>query len=133
MFATINDTNKWAVAIDGYYQLFDSKNDADNFYESSIPEYIEDSCFGSAMILPPQYIPKFIDGTIPTCRLSDCHPINLVDYVSKSQERKCKYEDFQSLDKRLQVFKFKKYLKANPNATFLDFLIEFLEEENEPE
>jgi hypothetical protein len=59
MFMTANDTAKWAVIVDGYFQLFDRKAEAEAMYDKLVPDDIESSNFGSIQLLPPHYAPSF--------------------------------------------------------------------------
>ena len=55
MFATENDTDLWAVAVDGFFELFKTKTEADKFWG-----------------------PKNAK-----CKISDFTPINIKDYITK--------------------------------------------------
>jgi len=70
MFATNNDTDKWLVAIDGHFDLYPSKELAEEVYNSI--DSIEDSPHGSIMILPSSYAsPKRVKDDIAVVKVSD--------------------------------------------------------------
>lgn len=80
MFAVNNNTDKWLVAIDGYFQLFDDENAAKQLYDKY--PCIDDSAFGSMMFLPPHTtISKSGD------KISNYRQIILADYVAKREQK----------------------------------------------
>jgi hypothetical protein len=94
MFGTENDTNKWAVAVDGYFGLFDDKATAEKVYQS-IGGYdgadgLAGTGFSSAQILPPHYKPVYIGGWEPSggiAKLSEYRAIDIADYIRKRPMR----------------------------------------------
>lgn len=86
MFATANNTNKWAVCVDGKFGLFDNKEEADKCYETATKENdISDSPFGSMQLIGPGYRPiNMLAGGEDMTRayLSDFEPIDIEKYIT---------------------------------------------------
>lgn len=91
MFATANDTDVYVLAIDGYFGYL-TRSQAYSAYEKI--GYIDDSPFGSAQVLPPQYYPKDYQGNDmhEGRKVSDFMPIDILDYINKKLARSCNYE-----------------------------------------
>jgi hypothetical protein len=97
MFATHNDTDKWAVCVDGFFGLVETEEEAmaldrDILRGSSAPETDElcETPFGSAAVLRPGYVARFFDGSEPEGgfdRISAHDPIDIADYISKNWTR----------------------------------------------
>lgn len=88
MFVTVNDTNKWAVIVDGYYQLFDSQAQAEAIYGKLVPDGIESSNFGSIQLLPPHYAPAAANPKRPLGKLDQIslhEPTDLLAYAEKME------------------------------------------------
>jgi len=62
MFGTCNDTDKWAVCVDGYFGLFADKVSAERVYDmiggTDGSDGLADTAFGSCCILSPGYRPN---------------------------------------------------------------------------
>lgn len=87
MFATENDTSSWVVCIDGFFQKFDTKEDAIAVY--NLVEDIEDSAHGSIEILPPQTGPiiDFRGNDMTKSKISENKEIDIVGYIAKSKNK----------------------------------------------
>ena len=85
MFATANDTDQWAVAVDGFYELFQSEEEARAVYKSlgASPgeNGLDDTPFGSAQILHPRW-----RVTSKLSLLSDYEPENLRAYIAAAHK-----------------------------------------------
>jgi hypothetical protein len=91
MFATANDTDQFAVAVDARFGLFASKGAAVAAYESITKpgQHFDDSPFGACQLLPPGYVPMHYDGDdMTTCRLSERQPIDIAGYIAKRPARR---------------------------------------------
>jgi len=93
MFATQNPTDKYVVAIDGFFCYAESKTEADSIYDSAMKGsdgYIENSSFWSIDIIPPHHYPRYINNYQPKGGIVDVtkrHPIDLIGYIRKNQKR----------------------------------------------
>lgn len=95
MFATANDTVNFAVAVDGKFGFFSSREQALLAYDSicSPDQHFDDSCFGACQLLPPGYRP--INGLakpgesreMTRALLSEHRAIDIADYIAKRPER----------------------------------------------
>lgn len=94
MFGTNNDTDKYVVAVDGYFGVFDNKKDAEKAY-NMIGGYegsdgLAETPFGSAQFMPPKFTMKYRQGFEPRegmDLISKHKPINIVTYIKKKYER----------------------------------------------
>lgn len=59
MFATANDTDQWAVCVDGYFGLFATQAEAQRVYGliCAAGQHFDDTAFGSCQLLHPGYRP----------------------------------------------------------------------------
>jgi hypothetical protein len=93
MFATANPTDKWVVAIDGFFCYADSKEKAEEIYNLAMKGtdgHIEESGFGSIDIIPPHHYPRYINDYQPEGGIADVTtrtPIDLIGYIQKEQKR----------------------------------------------
>lgn len=89
-FKIWNDTNKFIVIIDRYYQSFDKKKDAYALI-SLLPPCIEDSGFGEANFIAPnaRWTDKFSDE-VANDKISDYKEINLMRYIDLHKKRSLK-------------------------------------------
>jgi hypothetical protein len=84
MFATENDTDKWVVAVDGYFGLFDTEKEADQVYEMIKSKY---NWYNSAQIIEPQHkISDTWSGELPD-KISLHTPIDIKDYIIRMKDR----------------------------------------------
>jgi len=92
-YAINNNTDKWAVIVDGYFGLFDSKEKANMVWDmiggSDDEDGLAETPFGDAELLPPYY-PKNksrsdINGAITY--ISDYKPIDIENYIKKAQHK----------------------------------------------
>jgi hypothetical protein len=121
-FATHNDTDMWAVCVDGFFGLFADKAEAQKVYESvggdEGDDGLAETCFGSACLLPPHYVCKFYDGTEPKGgfdRISAHRPIDIAGYIKKHAER-------AQLNFEMQSLKPQPAVKRLANTHMWDFL-----------
>ncbi len=85
MFNTHNSTNKFAVVIDGHLGLFETESEANEIYESI--GSIEDSAFGSAQIIPANYIcTGCMHDTHDDVALHISEAEDLLAYVKRSEK-----------------------------------------------
>lgn len=93
MFATSNPTEKYVVAIDGFFCFADTKADAEKIYDMAMRDsdgYIDNTHFGSIDIIPPHHYPTYINGYTPEGGIVDVttrHPIDLVSYIKINDAR----------------------------------------------
>lgn len=94
MFATHNDTDKYAVCVDGYFGLFDTEAEAKRVWDmiggTSGSDGLADTAFGSASFLRPGHVVKFYDESEPDGgfdRISDHQPIDIKGYIVKTPLR----------------------------------------------
>lgn len=93
MFATANPTDKWVVAIDGFFRYADSKEKAEEIYNLAMKGtdgHIEESRFWSIDIIPPNHYPRYINDYQPEGGIVDVttrKPIDLIGYIQKNQKR----------------------------------------------
>lgn len=95
MFSTANDTELFAVAVDGKFGFFSSREQAALVYDSicSPGQHFDDSCFGACQLLPPGYRP--INGLagpgepneMTEALLSEHRAIDIADYIAKRSGR----------------------------------------------
>jgi len=101
MFATENDTDLWAVAVDGFFGLFKTKTEADKVYsliggtDDDSGDQLAETAFGAAQQIPPRYKPKNAK-----CKISDFTPINIKDYITKHASRDMKNWKLKTLKER---------------------------------
>ncbi len=89
MFATENDTDKWAVLVDGYFELFDTQSAALGMWTAlGLQEEAEDTVFGSFNLLEPGFSPRYRDGYTPPSidKLSEYEESNLLVYEAKKEK-----------------------------------------------
>lgn len=100
IFATENDTNFFAVIVDGFFGLFATKGEADAAYANiSRKQHFDDSPFGSCEFLPPMTIPKYVGGYMPEGgldKLSDHKAIDIANYIARSWSKPSKYIEDKS-------------------------------------
>jgi len=96
MFATANNTQKWALCIDGHFGLFESKESAESLFLNALPEgeYIDNTAFGSIDILPPGFRPKNNlakllgePDDMTRALLSEYTPIDVANYIRKHNSK----------------------------------------------
>ncbi len=92
MFGTENDTDKWAILVDGYFELFNTEEEASKMWEALglNVRYAEDTLFGSFDILKPGFVPTYINDWVPPSgidKLSGKKETNLLDYKKYSEDR----------------------------------------------
>jgi hypothetical protein len=94
MFATSNDTDRWAVCVDGYFGLFAGQPEAERVYSliggHEGDDGLADTAFGSAQLLPPGHVAKFIGGWIPESGISlisEHRAIDIDGYIRKQPIR----------------------------------------------
>lgn len=93
MFATSNPTEKYVVAIDGYFCYTNTKDVAEEIYNLAMhgsDGYIDNTPWGSIDIIPPHHYPKYINGYQPDGGIVDVTtrtPIDLVGYIKKNDVR----------------------------------------------
>lgn len=93
MFATSNPTEKYVVAIDGFFCFADTKADAEKIYDMAMRDsdgYIDNTPWGSIDIIPPHHYPKYINGYQPEGGIVDVTtrtPIDLLGYIKKNDSR----------------------------------------------
>lgn len=89
--AIVNDTGKYALQVNFFFGLFDSKEEAQQAYHTVFDQYdsIDDSPYGSIGILPPGYRETFrtAKGT-EELHLSELQAVNIVDYAVKNPQRR---------------------------------------------
>lgn len=104
VFAVSNDTDKYIVILDGYYQAFDSQEQAQAVHDSAfrVPEDVSslpiwknksgipicETPFGDFEMLKPNTVRKhrnFETGDVVevTNKISDYKPIDLIGYINK--------------------------------------------------
>lgn len=98
MFATRNPTDKWVVAINGFFTFANSEVEADDIYYGAVgkDEDIENSPFGSIAVIPPHHEPTFINGYVPDGGIVDVttrRPIDLIGFIRKAKSRKSLKDD----------------------------------------
>jgi len=115
MFATANDTDKWAVCVDGFFGLFDDKTAAVKVYNligGESNEDLGDTAFGSCQILPPGARMWKVECTNPwnpeDDRISEHRAINIEDYIRKVPVRRSRRSFYQPTtpSERLATKKF---------------------------
>ena len=89
MFATDNPTNKYVLAVDGFFGYV-TKDQADATFDSI--EHIDDSAFGSIEIIPPGYQCEYIDAreNYDVVSVVDYQPIDIINYTEKKADRMAK-------------------------------------------
>lgn len=125
MFATSNDTDKWAVCVDGFFGLFKNKSEAENAYSEiggcDGSDGLAETPFESAELLAPNTHIKEEPWGGWKChtKLSEKVEINILDYIkkgwSKSYPNRLRHEEvwkpaFQRLSeaRKLRAFFRKK-------------------------
>lgn len=106
VFATENDTNFFAVIVDGFFGLFATKGEADAAYANiSRKHHFDDSPFGSCEFLPPMTILKYVGGYMPESgldKISAHKAIDISNYIEKSWNKPVRYtEDTSTPAERL--------------------------------
>lgn len=94
MFATKNDTDKWALAIDGVFGFCKSQQHAYQLFET-IGE-IGESPFGCCQVLPPHYCPinGITNQPMDEAKLSDYDSIDIDLYLQRYYEACPKFGKF---------------------------------------
>lgn len=92
MFATQNDTDQWAVTVDGLFGLFTTETKAQDAYNATGghdgSDGLADTPFGSSQLLAPGYTPYDWRGDDMTeTRLSERRAIDICDYIRKTRDR----------------------------------------------
>lgn len=90
MFATANDTARWAVMIDDRIQTFGTRAEAETVYALACPadEHWDDQPFGAIQMIPPGYRPKsIVDGSDMTvATVSELEQSDLGAYIRDERE-----------------------------------------------
>lgn len=85
MFSTDNDTDKYAVCVDGYFELFETSEEANRVYELTGGVDGEDGAsgtpFGSVSLLPPHNDATNIFGQPAESKISSFSPIKMEKYI----------------------------------------------------
>lgn len=98
MFATANDTDQYAVCVDGRFGLFTTKEEAVRVYQLASPITGEgyDTHFGSCEFLPPHTRPMMDlglaaklgeDPDMTKACISELRSIDIESYIRKNPER----------------------------------------------
>ncbi len=92
-----NNTNMWAVIVDGRFNLFKTKAEATAVWDSvgrgPVSDELSETPFGSANLLPPGYEPnseqiKWAENEgIAIGKLSDYRTIDIANYVKQRPVR----------------------------------------------
>lgn len=89
-FATRNNTDKWAIVVDGQYGLFATKDEAVKVYNlvggADGSDGLADTPFGSCNILPPNsrpnWLPQFqAEMEAEELDITDYTPIDITSYI----------------------------------------------------
>ena len=89
---TVNDTGKYALQLNYFFGLFDTKAEAEAAYHAIMSPWdsIDDSPYGMIGILPPNYrdipLPEF--GITEEQPLSGLQAIDIIDYALKNPKRR---------------------------------------------
>lgn len=90
MFATANDTNRWAVMLDDRIQTFATRAQAEAVYALACPsgEHWDDQPFGAIQVIPPGYRPRsIVDGSDMTvATVSALEQSDLRAYIQSERE-----------------------------------------------
>lgn len=93
-----NDTDRYAVVVDGYLGLYATHREAASVYASVVPpdQIIDDTCHGTCALLPPG---KGVQDS-DSINISACQAIDLIDYLAKRPARFHRHFDRTEIAKR---------------------------------
>ncbi len=130
MFGTHNDTDKWVVAVDGWFGLFSTLKQANTAYDivggDEGSDGLAETPFGSAQIMPPHHIIKFRDGYAPDGGfdyISKHKPIDIVGYIRKQWTKMKSYSpttELKTAKQRLEQKIFMKQFFGNNPMSSMD-------------
>jgi hypothetical protein len=110
MLHTYNDTPDYVLAIDGYFERFKTKHEAQRIIENMIKPEI--TPFGQYELLSPWHVPLRGDGHSDfSCKVSDKESIDIKDYIQKNIKRidaKQTHWEVQMINGRVKNYQHRK-------------------------
>lgn len=89
-YAAVNDTDQWAVLVDGYFQLFQSQREASDVHHKICRVGVEYTIFDSCGLMPPHSGPALDQGSLGNDRLSQFEQTDLLAYAARREQEERK-------------------------------------------